>query len=90
MSKNNGAALPAPALSQLAAAQSPSPPPLAYTVPEAVATTKIGRSLLYEEIKAGRLSVIKIGRRTLIRHEALSDWLMRAERESSAAEAGRP
>ncbi len=53
---------------------------LVFTIPEAIETTKIARTKLYEEIGAGRLPIIKIGRRTLIRREALEQWLRDAER----------
>lgn len=39
---------------------------LAYRIDEAVAATGIGRTSLYEMIKAGALKTRKIGRRTLI------------------------
>ncbi len=35
----------------------------------------IGRSRAYEEIRAGRLKVLKCGRRTLIANDAVADWL---------------
>ena len=40
--------------------------PLAHRVPEACRRLGIGRSALYELIKAGELRAIKIGKRTLI------------------------
>ena len=48
---------------------------LAFTVQEACATSSIGRSSLYAEIKAGRLRSCKVGRRTIILHEDLLAWL---------------
>jgi excisionase family DNA binding protein len=48
---------------------------LAYSVPEAVAVSGIGRSILYELIKAGKLAIVKIGSRTLIRHGDLAALL---------------
>lgn len=48
---------------------------LAYSIPEAVAATGIGRSTLYQHIKAGALIVTKIGGRTVIRAEHLTAWL---------------
>lgn len=35
----------------------------------------IGRTKVYEEIKAGRLKTITVGRRRLITREALTDYL---------------
>jgi excisionase family DNA binding protein len=48
---------------------------MAYSVDAAAKASHIGRTKLYEEIKAGRLKVRKFGRRTLITAEALSEWL---------------
>ena len=44
---------------------------LAYTVPEAVSASGIGRTTLYELIRASRLEARKMGKRTLIPAEAL-------------------
>jgi excisionase family DNA binding protein len=55
---------------------------LAYSIPDAIAAVSIGRSLLYEEIKAGNLKTFKIGTRTLIAADDLSAWI---ERYRSAA-----
>lgn len=40
--------------------------PIAYTIPEAVQASGIGRSTLYEKIADGSLPARKLGRRTLI------------------------
>lgn len=48
---------------------------LSYTVSEMVAATGLGRSRLYEEIRAGRLRIVKAGRRTLILAIDLEKWL---------------
>lgn len=48
---------------------------LAYSIPEAVAATGIGRSTLYQHIKAGSLIATKIGGRTVILSEHLTAWL---------------
>lgn len=47
----------------------------AYTVKEASETTGLSRSLLYVEIKRGRLRIRKLGSRTIILHEDLLVWL---------------
>ena len=49
---------------------------IAYTMKQATAATGISRTTLYALIKAGELSPVKIGTRTLLRHadlEALID-----------------
>jgi excisionase family DNA binding protein len=47
----------------------------AHSIPETVAITGISRSKLYLEIKAGNLKTVKLGKRRLVRPEALDEWL---------------
>lgn len=47
----------------------------ALTVDEFCSCYSIGRTLFYQEIKAGRLQVCKIGRRTLVRVDDAEAWL---------------
>jgi excisionase family DNA binding protein len=56
--------------------------PIVYTIPEAIQAAKISRTRLYQEIGAGRLKIIKSGRRTLISEWALRAWLERLESQS--------
>ena len=49
--------------------------PLAYGIKEATKILGISRTMLYGEIKAGRMRAIKVGRRTLIRHLDAEAWL---------------
>ena len=60
-----------------------SPNRLAYSIAGAVQVTSVGRSKLYEEIKAGRLKTFKVGTRTLIAASDLTEWL--AAHQSEAA-----
>lgn len=48
---------------------------LSYGIADAVKASGVGRSLLYEHIKSGRLKARKLGRRTLILAEDLHNWL---------------
>lgn len=48
---------------------------LSYTIPEAAAATGLGRSSLYEEIKAGSLWTFKAKGRTLILREVLAGYI---------------
>jgi hypothetical protein len=48
------------------AVPSPRTDAFAFTIPEAVAVSKIGRSSLYDDIKAGKLEVRKRGSKTII------------------------
>lgn len=46
-----------------------------YTLREVSTAIGIGRSTLYNALNTGELQAIKLGRRTLIRREALRAWL---------------
>jgi hypothetical protein len=48
---------------------------LAYTIDELRHASRICRSKIYTEIKAGRLKVRKAGKRTLVLHGDAMDWL---------------
>lgn len=49
--------------------------PAVYTIAEACAVARIGRSTLYKHIRAGNLRAIKIGSRTCIPIDELYRWL---------------
>jgi len=51
------------------------PEKLAYSIKEACKATSLSRSTLYSHIAAGRLSVIRIGGRTIIPAEALHELI---------------
>jgi excisionase family DNA binding protein len=57
--------------------------PLAVTIPNAVRLSGIGRTVLYRHIKEGTLPILKSGRRTLVRVDAL-DALLRTLEASDA------
>jgi excisionase family DNA binding protein len=48
---------------------------LALSVADFCAAFSIGRSTFYEEVKAGRLRVLKAGRRTLVASAEAERWL---------------
>jgi excisionase family DNA binding protein len=50
-------------------------PPLAYSVNSAAEATDISRSFLYKKIASGDLKIVKLGSRTLIRHDELVRFL---------------
>lgn len=47
----------------------------AYDVPTFCQLFSIGRTRTYQEIKEGRLKIVKVGKRTLIPAHAASEWL---------------
>jgi excisionase family DNA binding protein len=49
---------------------------LAYSIAELPELISLGRSQIYEEIRAGRLRTVKAGRRTLVLAEDLRSWLL--------------
>jgi predicted DNA-binding transcriptional regulator AlpA len=50
-------------------------PKLAYTVPELQKATGLGRTIIYDEVKAGRLRLTKVGRRSVVRDQDARAWL---------------
>jgi excisionase family DNA binding protein len=55
---------------------------LAYTIPEAVGASGLGRTTLYELIKCGELPIAKVGARTVIRRQDLEAMLERKLRSN--------
>jgi excisionase family DNA binding protein len=51
--------------------------PLAYTLEEAAEATRLSRDLLYDEMRAGRLAYLKVGRRRIITRQHLDAFLTR-------------
>ena len=73
----------APAGSDVAQTE-PRPERLAYTVEEAALVVGVGRDLLYDEIRTGRLRSKKAGSRRVIAKHHLLEWL-----DSDMADAAR-
>jgi excisionase family DNA binding protein len=48
---------------------------LAYSVDEAARLTGLSRDLLYDEMRRGNLAYLKVGRRRLITHQHLQQFL---------------
>jgi excisionase family DNA binding protein len=49
--------------------------PRAFAIREFCQRYSVGRTRAYQEIAAGRLRAVKVGRRTLIAHDAAEAWL---------------
>lgn len=60
---------------------------LAFSPEEAAHRAGIGRTLIFAEIKAGRLKALKAGARTIITDESLRSWLAALPLRSRATEA---
>ncbi|MGW7609165.1 helix-turn-helix domain-containing protein [Streptomyces sp. NPDC054766] len=58
---------------------------LLYRPEEAAATLGIGRSLIYEEIRRGRLRTVRIGRRRFVPPEYIAQYVELLKREAEAA-----
>jgi excisionase family DNA binding protein len=56
-----------------------------YRVPEAMSLLSISRSVIYEQIRSGRLRSVTQGRSRLIPASAISDYIALLEREAQAA-----
>lgn len=68
--------------------------PITLTIPGTVEVSGLSRSTIYEALKKGDLTAVKAGRRTLIRHAELEEYLARlpayrAEHEASGPRHGR-
>lgn len=57
---------------------------LLYKIPEAMQVLSISRSVIFEQIKAGRLRAVKEGRALLIPATAIDDYVTLLEREAQA------
>src|SRR5262249_44178749 len=56
---------------------------LAYRIPEAAARIGVGRTKLLEEISAGRLRAVRVGRRVLVTERELRRYLADLEARES-------
>jgi len=54
--------------------------PSLHTIPEVVDALRLSRSGVYNEIRAGRLPVVHIGRRTFVTSTALARYIAELER----------
>ena len=57
-----------------------------YRIPEAMALLSISRSVMYEQLRCGRLRSVCVGRRRLIPATAIAEYIALLEREAAAAD----
>lgn len=58
---------------------------LLFSIPDLMAATSLGRTRIYEEIHAGRLTPVKSGRRTLFPRTEVLAWIERLSKTGGAA-----
>ena len=58
---------------------------LAYSIDEAARLTGLSRDLLYDQMRSGNLAYVKVGRRRLITHHHLQQFLGIAPSETNPA-----
>ena len=63
---------------------------LAHSIQETTEIVGVGRSFVYQEIRAGRLVARKAGGRTIILHDDLLDYLRRLPTHQDAADVLEP
>ena len=61
------------------------PAPALYKVADAVHMLRMSRSEIYEQIRAGRLRIVKQGRATFITAAAIAEYVTLLEAEAEAA-----
>jgi excisionase family DNA binding protein len=53
-----------------------------YRIPEAMRRLSLSRSVIYEQIRTGRLRTVKQGRTRLVSASAIADYIALLERET--------
>lgn len=61
----------------------PSTTRVLYRIPEAMALLGMSRSVIYEQIRSGRLRSVKQGRTRLIPQSAIAEYVALLEREAT-------
>jgi excisionase family DNA binding protein len=62
------------------------PAPMMFRISTVVKLTGLSRSVIYEQIKAGRLRTVKQGSATLITAAALDDYVQLLEQEARSGQ----
>ena len=66
----------------------PAPVPGLYKIRDAMQLLRMSRSVIYEQIRAGRLRTVKQGRSTFITAAAITNYIELLELEASATGSG--
>ena len=61
--------------------------PVMYKIPEVMVMLRMSRRLVYEQIRAGRLRMVKQGRATFVTASAIRDYVALLELEAHEARA---
>ncbi len=64
------------------AATQRAPDPVLYKIREVTAMLRLSRSVIYEQIRAGRLRIVKQGRATLVPASAIAEYVALLEQEA--------
>lgn len=56
--------------------------PVLWRVPEVMSLLNVSRSVIYEQIRSGRLRTVKVGRTRLVPDAAIDDYVRLLEREA--------
>ena len=57
-----------------------------YRVAEAMALLSLGRSVIYEQLRSGRLRSVHVGRTRLVPATAITEYIALLEREAECAQ----
>jgi len=57
-----------------------------YRVAEAMALLSLGRSVIYEQLRSGRLRSVHVGRTRLVPAAAIAEYIALLERETECAQ----
>ena len=59
--------------------------PLTYSIAQTMEVLNLSRATIYAEINEGRLRTYKVGRRRMVSHNALTDWVKARECDMQGA-----
>lgn len=62
------------------------PEPRLYTIPDAMRLLRMSRSVLYEQIRAGRLRTVHQGRSCRVTDAAIRDYISLLEKEAEGSQ----